>query len=173
MIKIWHSRKKQKAGFTDGRQVEDINARVLWRRSNLDGHYTKHPAGVDKDCWADLVGRPGEQATKHEYEQASYESVEHAAIHYTCVDVGRGDEAPRQHFLDERFIETVTPMESKDDKLEIITCFHRHNGGPKNHESIANQPSLRARTRTLVDKLDKLKAAKILVDLDIKKPRDP
>src|SRR5262249_7220661 len=116
---------------------------------------------------------PGAQATKDEYEQASYDAVETPEVHYTCLDIGRGDDEPKQHFLDERFVQSVTPVESRDDKLEIITCFHQHFQGSKNHVGVAAQPSLAARTRRLADDLDKRAAAGVIEKLVFKKPRNP
>jgi hypothetical protein len=41
------STKKRKTGPTDGRPVDSVDARVVWRRANLDNHYVNHPAGVN------------------------------------------------------------------------------------------------------------------------------
>jgi hypothetical protein len=95
---------------------------LMWHGSNFQVHYQRHPANEktppgfpdESECWADVVGHPGSQASEKE-----------SLMHYQCADPRHG--RLRDHFLDGRLVETITPDHSTARKeLSIVTRMHRH-----------------------------------------------
>lgn len=119
--------------------------RLMWHGPNFQVHYQRHPANQktppgfpdERECWADVVGHPGSQASEEEYEKASYAAVQDSLMHYQCVDPRH--QRLRDHFLDGRLVETITPDHSTAKKeLSIVTCMHRHLG--RKHRSPDETP---------------------------------
>jgi hypothetical protein len=142
--------------YTAGEMVSVAGAvvRVRWRRVGLETHVRTHPAGDDEACWAELVGRPGGlRATPAEYEAASYQAIERAEVHFSCIDVNESE--VRQYFVDRYFIESVTPQVAEPGiGLVVITCFHRHRPHKRNHVPREHLAPLEPRIWQLLHDLD-------------------
>lgn len=160
--------------FTAGEMVDagGLLVRARWRRLNLETHVDKHPAGADEGCWAELVGRPGGRATPGEYETASYDAIDNAVVHFSCID--RDNTEVRQYFLDCRFVQTVTPKSPEPGTgLIVITSFHRHRGGQHRHTPREHLEPLEPRIWRLIDDLYNDRAGGVKKSVVIHKGEKP
>lgn len=98
----------------------------FWHRTNLTEHYRRHPAGNDKDCWCDLLGKRPGPVSQNEYESESHRVVERPWLVFRALyrdnELSGGETV--QYFVDERQCLTAVHFKSK----AIKTCFHDHVG---------------------------------------------
>lgn len=123
----------------EGVTVEGHALWARWPAANLEHHYQRHPLGGadprEETCWQDLEGT--RTVSLDAYEKVSFECVKDPVVHYRASDLRHRGGEVSDYFFDRRLVMVVTPdhrqTNDKDNLLLIISCFHKHRGGPYNH----------------------------------------
>jgi|GEM_PF-3072214 len=120
-----------------------------WSSDNLQDHYEKRLRNDDR-CWREIL-KIDRSMTQQEYEKASQEAYEKAALEY---EAAYRDRWPAVYRVDKK---TVLAIISRD-KSRWITCYHRHYNG--RHETGSATPKLE-NLIVFIDDVDALMDGKI------------
>lgn len=95
-----------------------------WKTHNLVSHYHRHPAGADRDCWCDLLGKSPGPVSIDEYRDESFRIIDHPWLAFQAQyrQDPYSDYELTDYCVDER--QCLTAMHHASQQIK--TCFHVH-----------------------------------------------